>query len=178
VTPAVATIRRASVLDIERVHDLARELRVEHGPFASSGFLVDTWTVAEFEQFLRMGVRLYVAESHAVLDGFLLLFDADQWRRFRPAWESDVVWQSASRADYFFVDQIAVRRAVARQGVGRALYDHLASVQGMTMVYAEIVSGPMPNTASLLFHQAMGFEIVGTRVESDQVRVVAGRGGL
>jgi phosphinothricin acetyltransferase len=56
------------------------------------------------------------------------------------------------------IEKVAVREGFRGQGVGRALYEHLVTVFPAKRLYSFVVTSPCANSASLRFHEALGFK--------------------
>ncbi|MGE0624970.1 MAG: GNAT family N-acetyltransferase [Pseudomonadales bacterium] len=99
---------------------------------------------------------LLVVRSEGALAGFLLAlneradYGSPNFRYFR------------NRYDRFaYVDRIVVDESFRGQGIGARLYDALFErLHGIPRVTCEVNLKP-PNPGSLVFHEKLGFEIVG-----------------
>lgn len=70
-------------------------------------------------------------------------------------------WFSAEYDDFVYVDRIVVEESHRGVGFGRAFYDWLQARLDPPRITCEVNEIP-PNPRSMAFHEALGFERVGT----------------
>ena len=125
---------------------------------------------AELARLLAFGgsVRVVAAEEGAVA-GYMLVFargsayDGEEFRHF----------STQLREDFLYVDQLAIDGGQQRSGAGRRCYEALADearARGIALLCCEVNTDP-PNSASLEFHQRLGFTLIGNGDTLDGRRV-------
>ena len=83
-------------------------------------------------------------------------------------------WFDARHDDFLYVDRIVVDAAFRGAGLGKALYGALRDhAQGRTGLLACEVNERPANPASLAFHEAFGFRIVGHQETEGGAKSVA-----
>lgn len=143
-------IRQALGEDIDTILELNSESEAVLSPLSRPRY-------AELTQ--QAAVQL-VATIDSRVEAFLMAYtsgaDYDS---------ANYLWFDARYDNYCYIDRVVVATASRGLGLGRALYAELASRASAlhrSWLLAEIVCEP-PNTASLRFHQRMGFSEVATR---------------
>lgn len=84
------------------------------------------------------------------------------------------LWFCARYPDFAYIDRVAVTEAARRRGLGAALYrDFEATLSGGCPCLACEVNLRPANETSMLFHQRMGFEQVGSQTLDGGAKEVA-----
>ncbi|CDR35176.1 GNAT family N-acetyltransferase [Criblamydia sequanensis] len=155
---------------IKKVLELQETLLVD--PLASisqdslkDGFLL-TAMDADYINYLlneKNGVIICVTQKQVLL-GYAILVNTSQ---FKKLFENESVGQLDSalqmddfaRNDSAYIEQIAVRKSAARQGIGSKLIDTCKKLKHALL--ADVFINPVSNDASLQFFTDQGFENVG-----------------
>lgn len=113
-----------------------------------------------------MGHRgvVWGAENTAGLVGLLVAFEPGT---SYPS--TNYQWFDERFDDFIYVDRIVVGPAAKGQGIGRALYERLASeyADAARQMTCEVNLDP-PNETSMAFHRRMGFVRVGTKLDGSK----------
>lgn len=104
-------------------------------------------------------LHLVAARAGGAVAGYALAFSSDD------AYDGEefLAFRSSIDEPFWYVDQIAVERPFRGIGVGRKLYEALASGasrRGVAALCCEVNTIP-PNPDSLVFHRRLGFERIG-----------------
>jgi len=103
---------------------------------------------------------LIVARVGSELAGFLLLLAG-------PGLDYESLnyqWFAARYDRFLYVDRVVVSPAARRTGLGRRFYDHAVALgQGSYSVLCAEVNTRPRNEGSLAFHEALGFDAVGSQ---------------
>lgn len=120
------------------------------------GFLVSSYSEADYRQFLLDCDHFYVALNSSGVIGFLLAFS----QVLIP--ESDWVGTQLRRTEtqpFTLVKQLAIKAESTNSGVGTSLYGYLLERCSDVPIFSAIVLEP-PNQPSVQFHKRLGFEQV------------------
>lgn len=112
---------------------------------------------ASLDSLLEIAARVFVADEEGELLGFAVALAPHQ-----PYDSANYRWFGERYASFLYLDRIAVGARYRRRGVGRSLYDEmeqLATPSGRMLCEVNFVP---PNETSLAFHEARGYERVGT----------------
>jgi predicted GNAT superfamily acetyltransferase len=121
-----------------------------------------------FRWFLEVAACAWAAEVDGAFAGFVLVlapgatYDSANYR-----------WFAERRADFLYLDRVAISERFRRRGVGSAVYDGVeaqAAAQQRPVVLE--VNREPPNHGSLAFHAARGYREVGT-LRHDDGKVVS-----
>jgi predicted GNAT superfamily acetyltransferase len=115
-------------------------------------------------------LHLAAVQSDGTLAGYALAFSSEQ----PYDGEEFIALRSSMAAAFVYVDQIAIDERARGTGIGRMLYQELASraqALGATALCCEVNTSP-PNPGSLAFHQRMGFTSIGAMDTRDGRGVV------
>ena len=113
---------------------------------------------------------LVVAEWESQLRGFLLLLSGPGL-----GYESlNYRWFSERYDRFLYVDRVVVDPSAQRRGLGRRFYDHAVELGMDSYPYlcAEVNTRPR-NHDSLAFHEALGFDTVGSQDTEGGTKTVA-----
>ena len=153
-------IRVAEQRDLDGIVSLAEEWELKDPNAGESedtvqGFLVSGYSKEDYKAFLESGAVLLVAAANGSgeLAGFLLAGDPTLFR-----W-SAYLQASLSREDFesvLVIKQICAKRMQVRRSLGSSFYRYLSDTFPGRVLAAAIVLEP-PNTASIRFHEKLGF---------------------
>lgn len=110
------------------------------------------------------GARLLIAQQGKDIIGFAQFFTDS---RYFPDFAGDLAERYLSYGRLAYIYLILVKRNCQRKGLGRELYERVfkeAHKSGCETLLAEIFVCPVPNSASLRFHESLGFEYSGQSV--------------
>ncbi len=116
---------------------------------------VTPMSAGDFEFYGRVAERFVVIGDGA---GFLILMGPGVDDYESPNYR----WFSERYDDFCYVDRIVVADGERGSGLGRALYEFAVDRAGERPLLAEVNLRPR-NDVSLAFHDAFGFEQVGTQ---------------
>lgn len=124
---------------------------------------VNALTTEEFSWLATHAAYYRVATDASGVVGFALCLAAGL-----DYWSENYRWFAARYSAFLYLDRVVVASHVRRMGVGRALYADLhAMVAGRwPRVTLEVNLRP-PNSGSVAFHEALGYEAVGVRTYDD-----------
>jgi predicted GNAT superfamily acetyltransferase len=147
----ISPVREA---DIAAVHAIAEAWTLENLETPESGFLVSSFSLAQYQQFLSEPNVFVKAEVDGEIVGFLYGFSSEH---IKP---SDIV-NSLVRYNltepYFVIKQVCIARDhPATRGVAATLYDWVKAEVG-GVITAAVVLEPA-NPRSIAFHEKQGFK--------------------
>ena len=145
--------RSPQIRDIQK-NDLARVLEINQQSVPGMNSL----KMDDMEWFAEVAEYFRVAEIDGEIAGFLIcLLPETDYHSY------NLRWLNERYKDFFYVDRIAVASEFKRCGVAGSLYRDAASrvPAGCEMLVCEVNVRPR-NDDSLAFHDAFGFEAVGT----------------
>ena len=121
---------------------------------------VNALTAAEFAWLLTEADYTRVAELNGTLAGFVIAIRAGT-----SYWSGNYAWFAERYEEFIYLDRVVVAPAARRHGVGRALYEDLIEFasRSWSRITLEVNIQP-PNPGSMLFHERMNFQRVGSRV--------------
>lgn len=96
-------------------------------------------------------------------------------RETAPYENDNFAWFAERYPQFVYVDRIVIGKAFARMGLGHALYRDLFAFsrsQGVDTLACEYNLDP-PNKASQAFHDALGFDEVGTQWVANNSKLVS-----
>jgi predicted GNAT superfamily acetyltransferase len=140
----------------------------------SRGFLIHALTEEELQRLIcdRENIILLVTRENNEVDGYVLAYDINAWKTFKPEWEK-IVKVPEDIAEFLGKEKILYLRHIARKGSakgkGSKLMERLikeAQSRGYKYIICEILEAPITNRASIEFHQKWGFKKVGQVIEN------------
>ena len=149
----------AEILKVQQTLLLPLEL-TEIPSCAQSGFLTVQMTPQYLIEFLQTG-RFLIAVHQDQIVGYLLLDQIEQYLHWAEGKRFDSEWDLQTLQTMGYIDQIAVAREFAKQGVGTALINSAKKLSERGLL-TDILSAPYRNEASLRFFTARGFANIGT----------------
>ncbi len=129
---------------------------------------VNALSAEPFDWLVRHAEWFRVWEDEAGIAGFALVL-----RSGLDYWSENYKWFSGRYDSFLYLDRIVVAERARGRGVGRALYDDLASFAAARWprITIEVNLRP-PNPGSVAFHERIGFQRVGVREYDDGVSAV------
>jgi len=127
---------------------------------AAAGSAVFQLDLTEFERLMTIStLHLAVECSSDTITGYVLAFSKDQ------AYDGEeyLTFRSSIVEPFLYIDQIVIDECARGAGIGRMLYEELASRArniGATILCCEVNVSP-PNPNSLAFHRYLGFTQIG-----------------
>lgn len=129
---------------------------------------VNALTRETLAEIVAMSAHYTVAEDAEGILGFVLCIAAG-----RAYWSDNYRWFGERYEEFLYLDRVAVAARAQRQGVGRALYEHMhQAVRGAWPRVALEVNLRPPNPGSVAFHEALGYSAVGVRESGNGAHAV------
>lgn len=144
----VEALRAADLLDEPHILSLNETNVVATAPLSASAL----------RNLLSMAFRARVYGRHGHLHGFLIALDETA-----PSESPNFRWFRERLPRFVYVDRVVVSDVARRRGLGRALYQDLATASqqaGQRFLCCEVNVDP-PNPVSDAFHASMGFAEMG-----------------
>ena len=118
----------------------------------------DVFDLVDFQLLLDFSEHILCFKDKGVVIGFVLCMREGQ------SYQSENYKYLTSRfSNFLYIDRIAIKKEYRRRGLGEKIYLELVSIAeklGLDIL-CEVNTRPR-NDASLLFHEKMGFEEIGT----------------
>ena len=118
----------------------------------------DVSDLVDFQLLLDFSEHILCFKDKGVVIGFVLCMREGQ------SYQSENYKYLTSRfSNFLYIDRIAIKKEYRRRGLGEKIYLELVSIAeklGLDIL-CEVNTRPK-NDASLLFHEKMGFEEIGT----------------
>ena len=118
----------------------------------------DVSDLVDFQLLLDFSEHILCLKDKGVVIGFVLCMREGQ------SYQSENYKYLTSRfSNFLYIDRIAIKKEYRRRGLGEKIYLELVSIAeklGLDIL-CEVNTRPR-NDASLLFHEKMGFEEIGT----------------
>lgn len=133
-------------------------------PLPDRGFLLAPTTEEEVSQKLASSARYFVATNsdHEVV-GFVTLLQpriSDAILN-QMSWEDEGFKTKIASENHFYINIVATRLDCMGKGVARFIYESLYQLFPNAYFSAFVVTQPIINNRSLIFHQKQGFERIG-----------------
>jgi len=154
---AIVHIRESVALDVDRLDDADYRVQIQR-----DGFLLPTGL--SLERFQAVLPSYSVAEREGQVAGYLRL----QENQAMPP-EADVFWLRPDLKDAYYskphagIYGIGVLPEAKQHGVATEMLEvaeRQVRARNVTWLFSEIVTSPVTNLASLIFHEKNGFERV------------------
>jgi predicted GNAT superfamily acetyltransferase len=144
---------------------IARDVTLAADRSVEQGFLLGITDETEYLRFLHAHA-LWVCQQQEAIVGFVIAYPstsvlyAGMAQRFAQiTWEERPL-EATERLVY--IDKVATRPSQRRQGIARALYEHLFTEFADYGFWAGIAEQPFTNPGSVTFHVRLGFRRIGT----------------
>lgn len=147
---AILKIQKSLLLSLEAT---------EMPSYAQTGFLTIRMTNQYLLDFLQTG-KFLLAFHHDQLVGYLLLDKIDHYLKWAHGKQFKSKWDLQALHKIAYIDQIAVIRHLAKQGIGTALVDY-AKMLSPHGLLTDILYAPYSNQASMRFFAAQKFVELG-----------------
>lgn len=151
-------IRKAVDGDLTQILEIANSNSLMHtnknADIESNGFLVSSFTLDDYQNYLKEAEYFFVAETQGSIKGFILAYPSDSIH------EGDItnkLLESNMLTPFILIKQIVIKRDEVGRGVASALYSHLFKLEPENDYLAAIVTEPA-NSRSVAFHKKMGFQ--------------------
>jgi ribosomal protein S18 acetylase RimI-like enzyme len=146
------TVRLAGAHDIPSISDIACECRLRVGADISEGFLLQDHGRSQYLRWLQAGAYMLVCETAGETVGFLFALP------FAGTSEARALKMDETNA--VIVGQVGISPRYRRRGLGRLLYQALFFHFPGRATAATVITAPVENTASIAFHEALGFHAI------------------
>ncbi len=126
------------------------------------GFLITELDPADVSEEIENGAALYcvATDTRGDIQGFIELYlEPDQEVR-ESKWSDPELKHRFEKSDKLYIAKVGVSASAARLGVGRFMYSKLKEEHDAEALYAFVVLEPIRNTASVKFHESLGFQQV------------------
>ncbi|MFH0971663.1 MAG: GNAT family N-acetyltransferase [Candidatus Micrarchaeota archaeon] len=145
-------IRNAAIGDIPEITKIQHSLAY---PGRSDGFLIQKRSGEEFLRLMKACKYFFVAEVGGKIAGYMLVMDENAGFSDNEIFS----FYKKNYSNFVLVDQIGVQTDFQGNGIGKALYGKLLSVE-KKRILLEIFIKPM-NSISVKCHEALGFRRTG-----------------
>ena len=122
-------------------------------------------TEDEIVKSLNNSGRYFVA---ATTDGEILGFVAISQPKISDEMLNKIIWKNeafkkkVTSDRHFYLERVATKLDCMGRGVAQFMYKEIYQVFPNSLIYLFIVTHPIANNRSLMFHQKQGFEEIGT----------------
>jgi predicted GNAT superfamily acetyltransferase len=158
-------IMRCSPSSLHECLAIARDVSLATDRSLEQGFLLGMPDETEYLGFLRANA-LWVCQQQETIVGFVIAYPSSSVlsqgmaQRF-----AQITWEArplVATERMVYIDKVATRPSQRRQGIARALYEHLFSAFADYGFWAGIAEQPLANPGSVTFHVRLGFRRIGT----------------
>jgi predicted GNAT superfamily acetyltransferase len=179
--PTRKTVSLATVMDIDGVLSIQNQNLLENKQGdteeekINGGFLIHPLSKEDLTKIINNSDShiLLVAKEGNEIQGYILGYNLDDWKRQRPNWQtlleiSDETKEILKREKILYMRHIA--RKPDGKGIGSSLLVKMfeeVSARGYLYVIAEILQEPYMNIASVQFAEKFGLTMVGKRQEEN-----------
>ncbi|MEG4855027.1 GNAT family N-acetyltransferase [Microcoleus sp. B5-D4] len=159
------TFREADREDIQAIVNIHNSHARGQNTSIERGFLLTQITEDEIVQSLNNSCRYFVS---AKTDGEILGFVAISQPKIsdeildKIIWKDEVFKKRVTSDRHFYLERVATKLNWMGRGVAQFMYKEIYQVFPNSFISLFIVSQPIANTRSLMFHQKQGFEQIGT----------------
>jgi predicted GNAT superfamily acetyltransferase len=158
-------IMRCPLASLSECLAIARDVSLTADRSLEQGFLLGMPDETEYLRFLHANA-LWVCQQQEAIVGFVIaypstsvLYQGMAQRFAQTTWESRPL---VATERLVYIDNVATRPSQRRQGIARALYEHLFSEFADYGFWAGIAEQPWANPGSVTFHVRLGFRRIGT----------------
>ena len=156
-------VRIATAEDTEKIFSIAQENSLYHNR-NNGGFLVSDYNINDYDYFIANN-RIYVLDEEGI-KAFVLIFKGGDLDRKQATHKRMLAHHKNS--NFLLIKQICVEYGSKKNGYGRRLYEYLIENYNLD-IFANIVMEPA-NTASVKFHESMGFGKVFEMTPEDGIK--------
>ncbi|MEG4116453.1 GNAT family N-acetyltransferase [Microcoleus sp. N9_B4] len=159
------TFREADRQDIQAIVNIHNSHARSQNTSIERGFLLTQITEDEIVKSLNNSCRYFVT---AKTDGEILGFVAISQPKIsdemldKIIWKDEVFKKRVTSDRHFYLERVATKVGWMGRGVAQFMYKEIYQVFPNSFISLLIVSKPIANTRSLMFHQKQGFEQIGT----------------
>ncbi len=159
------TFREADRDDIQAIVNIHNSHARSQNTSIERGFLLTQITEDEIVQSLNNSCRYFVS---AKSDGEILGFVAISQPKISDEILDKIIWKDeafkkrVTSDRHFYLERVATKLDWMGRGVAQFMYKEIYQVFPNSFISLFIVTQPIANTRSLMFHQKQGFEQIGT----------------
>ncbi|MEG4265821.1 GNAT family N-acetyltransferase [Microcoleus sp. Pol12A4] len=159
------TFREADREDIQAIVNIHNSHARGQNTSIERGFLLTQITQDEIVQSLNNSCRYFVA---AKTDGEILGFVAISQPKISDEMLDKIIWKDedfkkrVTSDRHFYLERVATKLDCMGRGVARFMYEEIYKNFPNSLISLFIVTRPIANNRSLIFHQKQGFEQIGT----------------
>ncbi|MEG5164558.1 GNAT family N-acetyltransferase [Microcoleus sp. AT3-A2] len=159
------TFREADREDIQAIVNIHNSHARGQNTSIERGFLLTQITEDEIVQSLNNSCKYFVS---AKTDGKILGFVAISQPKISDEMLNKIIWKDerfkkkVTSERHFYLQVVATKLDCMGRGVARFMYEEIYQVFPNSFISLFIVTQPIANTRSLMFHQKQGFEQIGT----------------
>ncbi|MEG5084165.1 GNAT family N-acetyltransferase [Microcoleus sp. AT8-B4] len=159
------TFREADGEDIQAIANIHNSHARGQNTSIERGFLLTQITEDEIVQSLNNSCKYFVS---AKTDGEIVGFVAISQPKIsdeildKIIWKDEVFKKRVTSDRHFYLERVATKLDWMGRGVAQFMYNEIYQVFPTSLISLFIVTQPIANTRSLMFHQKQGFEQIGT----------------
>ncbi|MEG5016486.1 MULTISPECIES: GNAT family N-acetyltransferase [unclassified Microcoleus] len=159
------TFREADGEDIQAIVNIHNSHARSQNTSIDRGFLLTQITEDEIVQSLNNSCKYFVS---AKTDGEIVGFVAISQPKIsdeildKIIWKDEVFKKRVTSDRHFYLERVATKVDWMGRGVARFMYKEIYQVFPNSFISLFIVTQPIANARSLMFHQKQGFEQIGT----------------
>jgi len=157
--------READRDDIQAIVNIHNSHARSQNTSIDRGFLLTQITEDEIVKSLNNSCRYFVA---AKADGEILGFVAISQPKISDEILDKIIWKNeafkkrVTSDRHFYLERVATKLDWMGRGVAQFMYKEIYQVFPSSFISLFIVTHPIANSRSLMFHQKQGFEQIGT----------------
>jgi ribosomal protein S18 acetylase RimI-like enzyme len=157
-------VRRARLSDAHTIAAIAASCSLNVTADTAGGFLLNGFATEDYAMMVSHGALTLICESdNGEVCGFVVVAP------FAQIDEAQLL--GITRNDAVEIAQVAVSPEFRHRGIGRRLYEQMLTELGDEQrIVATVTTSPVENTASLIFHEKLGFTAVGDIGEGGGLR--------
>ncbi|HSF76908.1 MAG TPA: GNAT family N-acetyltransferase [Microcoleus sp.] len=159
------TFREADREDIQAIVNIHNSHARGQNTSSDRGFLLTQITEDEIVQSLNNSCRYFVA---AKTDGEIVGFVAISQPKIsdeildKIIWKDEVFKKKVTSDRHFYLERVATKLDWMGRGVAQFMYKEIYQVFPNSFISLFIVTRPIANNRSLIFHEKQGFKQIGT----------------
>ena len=162
--------READREDIQAIVNIHNSHAGGQNTSSEGGFLLNKITEDEIVKRLKNSVKYFVA---ATTDGEILGFVGVSQPEISEEILNEIIWKDeafkkiVTSDRHFYLQVVATKLDCMGRGVARFMYEEIYKVFPNSFISLFIVTHPIANNRSLMFHQKQGFEQIGNLPPTD-----------